>query len=132
MIEMTEAATILAGDSYVIATTECEMCFSLQPCLTNGIDSRCADWQACRVRQGENRQPDRLQLTPADQVGLLEITERMQAKIDRLERIASAARVFVQASEAFDATRGRGPVLPLHDNLIEAEKKLIKAVKGGD
>ncbi len=131
MLEMTEATVIHQRPSEQVTTTECNYCYSLQPCYIGDSKrgARCVDWHDCLVRQQENCQPDRPQLTPADQSALLDRLEIMTADMERLKRIASVASVFVQASEAFDRVRGHGPVLALHSDLMDAEKKLIAAVK---
>ncbi len=133
MIEMTERTIVISGDddNYEIITTECEVCFSLQPCLSNGVDSRCADWQACRMRQGENRQPDRPMLTPADQMALLDRIEIMTADMQRLKRIESAALVYAQAVDGFRAWRkgDTTPIIELLQNVDSASDALIEAVK---
>lgn len=121
MIDFAEPRITVGRDSYEIKTVECEMCFSLQPCLTNGVDSQCDDWQACRARQQENQKPA-INLTPADQAALLERMEIMQADMERLKRIASAAAVYIQAYDA-----------PLDSNWFDdqwsAHEKLSAAVK---
>ena len=130
MVEMTEAAVIVVDTFHSGKMTECELCYSLQPCIATRTAWRCVDWQACHKRQQENKQPVPVALTSADQAALLERMEIMQADMQRLKRIEAAALVFVQASEAFSAVRGHGPIIHLHQDLLEAERELIEVVKG--
>lgn len=112
-----------------VSMNECDLCASLQLCVSDAARYRCADWHACQQRQRENREPDSVKLTDADVRGLLERMEVQQADMERLKRIEAAAIRFVQASEAFDANCG--PQTVLWDDFNSAEKALIVSVKGG-
>lgn len=126
-IAQKQEAAIVIGDSYEIRKTECEICFSLQECLTNGVDSRCADWQACRKRQQENKQETPALLTPADQAALLERMEIMQADMERLKRIVDVARVYKQTKAILDQTdENRAIYRQRYFDMCDARDKLIE------
>jgi hypothetical protein len=98
----TETESVIVVGGYEIITTECEMCFSLQPCITDdAIVYRCTDWHACQKRQQENRREPPIKLTDADVAGLLERMETQQADMERLKRIEAAAITFAQARDAW-------------------------------
>jgi hypothetical protein len=133
MLEMTtESVIVIPAESFFHVTmSECCKCYSLQPCVSDAITYRCADWRACKIRQFENRQPTPIKLTDADVAGLLARMETQQADMERLRRIESAAVVVVQAIDALTSWRVSNavPYSAVNTNLIEAEQALSAVVK---
>jgi hypothetical protein len=103
MLEIAEAAVIRQRLFEQVATTECNYCYSLQPCHIGDSKrgARCVNWRACLVRQQENRHEPPIKLTDADVAGLLERMETQQADMERLKRIEAAAITWTQARDVW-------------------------------
>lgn len=134
MTEITEIVVVPEWHQthYYITMTECEHCYSLQPCISGSEKYRCVDWHACQQRQKENHNPEAIPalLTPADQAGLIELVEIQRGTIERLKRIEAAAKVYAQAYEAFTHTTGHhAPIMHLFHDVEAASTALIALVK---
>jgi hypothetical protein len=127
MLEMTtESVIAIPAESFFYVTmSECSVCYSLQPCVSDATTYRCADWQACHTRQRENRQPTPVKLTDADVAGLLERMETQQADMERLKRIEAAAITWTQARDAWLHTCN----IATCEHLDDASNVLMSVVK---
>ena len=130
MIEMTEYATVMVTTP--IVETECEECYSLQPCLYNDLVgvAVCADWDACRTRQQENKHDLPIKMTPAEVRALAEAYDRQCGEIERLQRIESAVREYRQARDLYKGYVGSiSSTLILFRDMTDAESRLVELVK---
>lgn len=116
-----------------VTTTECAICYSLQPCIAQADRYICLDSAACLRRQHENKNPTPVTLTQNDVDMLLERCEVQQADMERLRRIEGLARVWAHGYEASCNCRGPNMEMLQIDLAYSAAcDALIAAVKGGE